>query len=65
LLCLNLPQTVRRNLFLQGRTAMVQQLLKVPLRRLDIVLCERLIPQTNFFSHACASLLTWRAFPYT
>jgi hypothetical protein len=65
LLCLNLPQTVRRNLFLQGRTAMVQQLLKVPLRRLDFVLCERLIPQTIFFSDACGSLLTLRAFPYT
>jgi hypothetical protein len=49
---LNLPQAVRCNLLLKMRTAIVQQLLKVPFRSLQIVLGEGLIPQANFFSHA-------------
>ena len=49
---LNLPQAVRCNLLLKMRTAIVQQLLKVLFRSLQIVLGEGLIPQANFFSHA-------------
>ena len=51
LLGVNLPQAVPRNLLLQRRAAMIQQLLKVLFRGLHIVLGQGCIPQANFFSH--------------
>jgi len=51
---LNLPQAVPCNLLLHRRAAMVQQVLKVLFRGLQIVLCQSLIPQANFFAHARA-----------
>jgi hypothetical protein len=54
LLGLNLPQAVPRNLFLNRRAALVQQVLKVLFRGLYIILRQGCIPQADFFSHARA-----------